>query len=331
MTDTLLRQWAMLRHIPRHPHKIDTVKLQNKLAHQGHDITLRTIQRDLIKLSVVLPLLSDNAKPQGWSWRADAQTLDLPALDPQAALTFKLVESYMGQLLPASTLDYLQPWFRTANGVLDQHGNGLAHWPDKIRVLAQGLPKKTPGIKPEVAEAVYQAVLQERQLLITYPGKNEDVKAASRIIHPLALVVRDHVVYLICIFDGYTDPRQLAMQRILSAEVLNDAALRPQGFAIDAYIADGEFGIPLNSHPIVLEAEFMRHVAIHLRESPIAEDQVIEDVDEDNVLLRAKVPDTLELRLWLKSFGDEVVVIKPDELRQEFREIAENLGSYYDE
>lgn len=331
MTDTLLRQWAMLRHIPRHPHKIDTVKLQNKLAHQGHDITLRTIQRDLIKLSVVLPLLADNAKPQGWSWRADAQTLDLPALGPQAALTFKLVESYMGQLLPASTLDYLQPWFRTANGVLDKHGNGLAHWPDKIRVLPQGLPKKTPNIKPEVSEAVYQAVLQERQLLITYPGKNEDVEATNRIIHPLALVVRDHVVYLICIFDGYSDPRQLAMQRILSAEVLNDPALRPQGFSIDAYIADGQFGIPLNSHPIVLEAEFMRHVAIHLREAPIAEDQVIEDVDEDTVLLRATVPDTLELRLWLKSFGDEVVVVKPDALRQEFREIAENLGGCYND
>ena len=43
MTDTLLRQWAMLRHIPRHPYKIDTVTLQNKLANQGHDITLRTI------------------------------------------------------------------------------------------------------------------------------------------------------------------------------------------------------------------------------------------------------------------------------------------------
>lgn len=330
MTDTLLRQWAMLRHIPRHPHKIDTVKLQNKLAHQGHDITLRTIQRDLIKLSVVLPLLADNAKPQGWSWRADAQTLDLPALDPQAALTFKLVESYMRQLLPASTIDYLQPWFRTANGVLDQHGNGLAQWPDKIRVLPQGLPKKTPDINPEVAEAVYQAVLQERQLLITYPGKNENVEAASRIIHPLALVVRDHVVYLICIFEGYSDPRQLAMHRILLAEVLDDVALRPKDFSIDAYIADGEFGIPLNTHHIVLEAEFMRHVAIHLQESPIAEDQVIEDVDEDNVLLRATVPDTLELRLWLKSFGDEVAVVKPDFLQKEFREMAKNLRGYYE-
>lgn len=329
MTDTLLRQWAMLRHIPRYPRKVDTVSLQNTLAKQGHDITLRTIQRDLIKLSVVLPLLADNAKPQGWSWRADAQTLDLPALDPQAALTFKLVESYMGQLLPTSTIDYLQPWFRTANGVLDQHGNGLAHWPDKIRVLPHGLPQKAPDIKPEVSETVYQAVLQERQLQITYLSKNGDAEAPSHTIHPLALVVRDRVVYLICIFDGYTEPRQLAMHRILSAKVLEESVLRPTEFSIDAYIALGEFGIPLNPRPIVLEAEFLRHVAIHLRESPIAEDLVIEDVDEDNVLLRATVPDTLELRLWLKSFGDEVMVVKPDFLQQEFREIAENLQSYY--
>lgn len=329
MTDTLLRQWAMLRHIPRHPRKVDTVTLQNTLAKQGHDITLRTIQRDLNKLSLALPLISDEAKPQGWSWEANAEVLDLPALDPQTALTFKLVESHMGQLLPASTLDYLQPWFRTAKGVLDQHGNGLAHWPDKIRVLPSGMVRKAPNIKPEVAEAVYQAVLQERQLQITYPSKNEDVEARSHTIHPLALVVRDRVVYLICVFDGYAEPRQLAMQRILSAKVLEESALRPTGFSIDAYIANGEFGMPLNPHPIVLEAEFLRHVAIHLRESPIAEDQVIEDVDEDNVLLRATVPDTLELRLWLKSFGDEVMVVKPDFLQQEFREIAENLQSYY--
>ena len=85
----------------------------------------------------------------------------------------------------------------------------------------------------------------------------------------------------------------------------------------------------LNPQPIKLEAEFFRHVAIHLRESPISDDQVIEDVDEDNVLLRATVPDTLELRLWLKSFGDEVAVLEPAALRQEFREMAENLTTYY--
>jgi predicted DNA-binding transcriptional regulator YafY len=329
MSDTLLRQWAMLRFIPRLPRKVDTAKLQYELAKAGHDINLRTIQRDLNKLSEVLPLVADNAKPQGWSWAADAKVIDLPALDPQAALTFKLVESHMQQLLPASTLNYLQPWFHAANGVLDQHGNGLAHWPDKVRVLPRGLPQKAPDTAPEIAEAIYQAVLLERQLQITYPGKTEQTEARSHTVHPLALVVRDRVVYLICVFDGYADPRQLAMHRILLAEMLNETVQRPEGFSIDAYIAQGEFGVVLNPQPIVLEAEFFRYVAIHLLESPIADDQVIEDVDEDNVLLRATVPDTLELRLWLRSFGDEIAVIGPNYLREEFREMAVNLKDYY--
>jgi predicted DNA-binding transcriptional regulator YafY len=329
MTKTLLRLLAMLQFVPRLPRKVDTARLQYDLAQAGHNINLRTIQRDLNKLSEVLPLVGDDAKPQGWSWMADAKVMDLPALDPQAALVFKLVESHMQQLLPATTLNYLQPWFHTANGVLDQHGNGLAHWPEKIRVLPRGLPQKAPDIALEVAEAIYQAVLLERQLQITYPGKNAEAEVRTHTIHPLALVVRDRVIYLICVFDGYADTRQLALHRILSAEMLNETAQRPKEFSIDTYIAEGEFGMVLNPHPIVLEAEFCRHIAIHLRECPIAEDQIIEDVDEDNVLLRATVPDTLELRLWLKSFGDEVAVLEPISLRQEFREMAENLTAYY--
>lgn len=66
-----------------------------------------------------------------------------------------------------------------------------------------------------------------------------------------------------------------------------------------------------------------------MRESPIADDQVIEDVDADNVLFRATVPDTLELRLWLRSFGDEVAVLEPSALRKEFQEMSENLTTYY--
>lgn len=328
MSDTLLRQWAMLRFIPRYPRKVDTVTLQSNLARSGYDINLRSIQRDLNKLSSVLPLIGDSAKPQGWSWSADMEVLDMPALDPQAALTFKLVQSYMQPLLPATTLDYLRPWFETARKVLDLHGNGLAHWPEKIRVLPRGLPQKTPEIVPAVAETVYQALLLEHQLQMTYQRGEAD-EPRSHLIHPLALVVRDRVIYLVCLFDGFSDPRQLAMHRILTAEMQEAAALRPEGFNLDAYIAEGEFGIPLNPAPIALEAEFMRHLAIHLRESPIAEDQVIEEVDEDNVLLRATVPDTLELRLWLRSFGDEVAVAGPDSLREEFREIAGNLKDYY--
>lgn len=329
MSDTSLRYLAMLEMIPRAPRKEDAKTLQQKLQNKGYEIDIRSIQRDLVALSRIYPIRSDGAKPQGWCWMANAAPIELPALDPHAALMFKLVESHIRQLLPASTLEYLQPWFQSANGVLEQNGNGLAHWPEKIRVLPRGIPQQSPHIPPEVSTAVYQALLQDKQLEILYARNNGQPEPQSHTLHPLALVVRDRVIYLIGAYEGNSAIYQFALHRMVSAQVSEALARRPADFSLDAYIAQGGFGIPYTQQPIQLEAEFLRHVAIHLRESPIADDQVIEDVDEDNVLLHATVADTLELRIWLRSFGDEVEVLKPESLRHEFCALAGNLYGYY--
>lgn len=329
MSDTNLRYLTMLEMIPRAPRKTDAKTLQQKLQNKGYEIDIRSIQRDLIALSRIYPIQSDGTKPQGWCWMANAAPIELPALDPHAALTFKLVESHIRQLLPASTLEYLQPWFQSANGVLEQNGNGLAHWPEKIRVLPRGIPQQSPHIPPEVSTAVYQALLQDKQLEILYVRNSGQPEPQPHILHPLALVVRDKVVYLIGTYGGNSTIYQFAMHRMVSAQVLETLAQRPADFSLDTYIAQGGFGIPYTQQHIQLEAEFLRHVAIHLRESPIADDQVIEDVDEDNVLLHATVADTLELRIWLRSFGDEVAILSPASLREEFAEMAENLRHYY--
>ncbi|MEW5824049.1 MAG: hypothetical protein AB1766_06835 [Pseudomonadota bacterium] len=150
MSETLLRQWAMLRFIPRAPRRIDTKTLQDKLSAAGYDINLRSIQRDLNKLSQVLPLVGDEHKPQGWSWQADAAVFDVPGLDPQTALAFTLVEGYLTPLLPKSSLQYLKPYFHASHGVLDAQGNGLSRWADKVRVLPKGQPLLPPKIDPDV-------------------------------------------------------------------------------------------------------------------------------------------------------------------------------------
>jgi len=331
-SSTLQRQWTMLRAIPRLPRVIGTSELIARLTNAGFEIDLRTVQRDLNNLSEVMPLASDQHKPQGWGWLPNAGQFDIPGLEPQAALAFLMAEAHLHSVLPTSTLESLRPWFNTARAVLNEYGNGLAKWPTKVRVLPRGLPQKIPVIRPEIQAAVYQAVLQDSKLSIIY-NRNSDKanidKQSRSIISPLALVVRDGVVYLVCVYDGFSDPRQLALHRMREAELLNDPAQRPKGFSIDSYIAEGEFGIPLNPRPIKLEAEFCRNVAIHLHESPISEDQTIRDVDENSVLLRATVPDTLELRLWLKTFGDDVAILKPVALRREFREMADKLKEYY--
>ena len=159
---TLLRQWKMLRHIPRLPRKISTAALMEKLRAADFEVDLRTIQRDLNKLSEVLPLTSDQAKPQGWSWKENADQFDIPGMEPQVALAFQMAEGHLQNVLPKSTLDFLQPWFSTGKNVLDEHGNGLSKWHDKVRVLPRGIPQRAPEICGEVAAAVYQAVLARK-------------------------------------------------------------------------------------------------------------------------------------------------------------------------
>lgn len=327
MKSTLLRQWKMLRMIPRLPRKIGTADLMQRLEEADFTIDLRTIQRDLNQLSEVLPLTSDQAKPQGWAWKEAAEQFDIPGMEPQVALAFHMAEVHLRSLLPASTVDTLKPWFSAANRVLDEHGNGISHWPEKIRVLPRGLPQKAPGVDADVQAKVYQAVLQERQLQISYGREPNDWR--DYLIHPIALVVRNQVIYLVCVFDGFDDIRQLAMQRIRFADVLGLPAVKPADFVLDDYIAQGAFGLVFRDEPLSLEARFMGHLAIHLRETPIAEDQVIEEIDQNFFRLTASVPDTLELRLWLKSFGDEVEVLGPPALREEFTGQAKRMAKLY--
>ena len=85
MSDTLLRQWAMLRHIPRAPHKTDTTTLRMRLMAEGFQVEPRTIQRDLNKLSLQFALVCDESTlPHGWSWMADNQGAISPlSIHPQ--------------------------------------------------------------------------------------------------------------------------------------------------------------------------------------------------------------------------------------------------------
>lgn len=328
MNDTLLRHWAMLRLIPRYPGKIATAEIKSKLSTAGHDITLRSIQRDLNNLSRVLPLVSDDGKPVGWSWRQDASQIDLPALGPQAALTFKLVEAYLQSLLPRTTLDFLAPWFHTAAAVLDGQGNGLAAWPGKIRVLARGLPQRPPAIDPLVQSAIYQGLLLERQVAVRYqPPWSEEEK--DYVVNPLALVVRDGQVYLVCTMWNYGDVRHLLLHRMISASVTDEAAPRLDGFDLDVHISKGEFSYPVEPGTLQLEAEFTGYAGTSVSERPLSADQSITKLENGGLLVRATVPDTRDLQSWLLSFGDQVTVLAPQNLREELAEVAGNLAARY--
>ena len=327
---TLLRQWTMLRFVPRAPAKIAVKELQERLRDADFQVTTRTVQRDLVDLSSVFPLISDERdKPYGWSWQREASSFDLPGLSIPDALTLTLVEQHLRNQLPPTALDALQPQFRSAARVLAAMDPSVTSkaWLTKIRTIAPLQPLQAPSLDEDCQRTVYLALMKDFQLKLLYKKREAAEVIVYEVVHPLAVVQRGGIVYLVCTFADYDDVRQLALHRVQEASLIYEASRRSPDFDVDAYIASGAFGYRTGG-PIVLRATFKGRVGDHLYETPLAPDQVLE-VREDGVHLTATVAATRTLVFWLTGFGAQVEVHGPAKLRAEMRDIAIKMAATY--
>ena len=328
--DTQLRQWAMLKRIPQHPRQITARELTENLESEGFEVSKRTIERDLLSLSEIFPLLSnEKSRPYGWSWNKDAESFSLPSMSPVQALTLELAHDHLATLLPASLLATLAPYFKCAEGVLSS-GDGvlkMASWRKKVAIVPPNQPLLPPDYPAEIIEAVHSALLTDQQLEISYTSRDQG-ETKTYPAHPLGLVQRGSVTYMVATLYDYTDVRMFALHRIKSAQVLELPSKKPENFELAEYIRQGAFGFEENGE-IKLVLRFTAAAAEHLGETPLSLDQQITADIPGWMLLQATVTDTAQLRWWLMAFGDQVEVLEPVDLREDFVDVSLSLQRIY--
>jgi predicted DNA-binding transcriptional regulator YafY len=321
----------MLRMVPRAPAKVSAKELCERLCAADFLVDKRTVQRDLNELSTVFPLVVDRRdKPFGWSWLRDASSFDLPGLTVPEALTLALVEQHLRHHLPPITVDALRPHFRSAAHTLsavDESAPSRA-WLDKVRSVLPQQPLLPPRMNEECQRIIYLALMQDRQLKLHYRKRDAETPTVYPSVHPLAVVQRGGLVYLVCMFDRYDDVRTIALHRVQQAEALYEPARKKPGFDIDCYIDSGQFGV-IAGDPVNLRAVFTRAAGEHLFETPLSADQVLSADADGHLHLCATVPNTRALVWWLLGFGDGVVIQEPASLREELASIAQRMAAAY--
>lgn len=326
---TLLRQWTMLRTIPRYPSKITASELTGKLIDEQLSVTKRTVERDLNDLSRSFPLaLDDRSKPYGWSWLREAPSFDLPGLSSHEALMLAMAEDYLKELLPSITNEVLGPHFIAAKRALKEQYNSknISNWHSKIRSISANQPLINPQISSEIQKVVSEGLLTEKQLDITYQKLGvEDIQKHR--IHLLAMVNRGNLSYLMVTFYDYQDIRLLAMHRIKSAELLIDSAIIPADFDLDMEIAKGRLSFG-DGEMIELIIELNHEVGEYFLETPISENQTYTESNK-LITITATVADTPQLLWWILSLGDGVKVVEPFKLKNKLiREINRMFSKY---
>ena len=323
MSNTAVRYLTMLRMVPRYPRSITTTELAERLEGQGFSVTMRSIQRDLEKLSVDFPLLVDeNFRPFQWSFDRNATMDIIPALDLPAALTFELARAYLSPVLPSRALSHLKPHFDEAHRTLLREKNPLGEWPNRVRVINRGLGGIRPKIDADVLETVTESLLSEVCCQLTYQARSWP-RPEQVIVHPLGLIFRDPNVYLIGTIEGREGIRQLVLHRATTGELVEKPVERQENFDLDLYIHSGAMGILHSTRPIYLKLRCDRPALNHLVEAPLGFDQTTTDIDDNTFEIAVTVGDTQDLRWWLTAQAVHCDILAPEWLREDIASTLE--------
>jgi len=306
--ETVLLAVELLRRIPR-GRKVTASELHRQLKDAGIDRDLRTIQRQLEMLSEHFEIeRDDRSKPYGYRWLEQAKGLAVPNLTPQESLLLQLAEEHLKNLLPARLMKSMEGFFSQARRNLgpDSRARLEREWPGKVRVVATSQPLLPPKIVPGVFEVVSEALYGNFWLQLDY--RNSTGWRSKVEVMPLGLVQQGPRLYLVCRYRGYDNERNLALHRILSAEMSTLTFDRPREFDLRKYDDDGRFGFG-EGEKIRLTFRIEPSAGLHLLESPLSNDQQVVELDDGQLEITATVIDSAMLEWWLRGFGDAVQVI----------------------
>lgn len=310
------------------------------LRQQGYAVEIHSIRRDMKSLLVTYQQLecNDNSNGEGeaknglaygYRWVGRDQQMGGGITLPEA-LSLVMVERYLSQSLPVLLNRPLQDIFTKAHQTLELHKKSqITQWPEKICVIQPAQPLIPPDVRGEILEAVHDALLNEKQLRLSYRATQKvDAEPKAYRLHPLGLIQRGPITYLVAMANEYEDVYLYALHRMLAVEVLTEDCRGKNGFDLHQFAqSQGHFG---TASPIHLEAKICDHLALILQESPLSENQVVSEADSLGFkLLTADVLDTWQLRWWIMGEGDRIEIISPSELRQDIQSMLTKAYQQY--
>ena len=295
------------------------------------EVTQKTIQRDItfMQRNLGLPLEYDGAK-HGYFYGQPVHEFPMMHYNVEDVVALFLARKAIESLQGSPLESVLRESFKRLSGALQ--GEVSFRWSDLDEVFST----RDTGIVPadvRLFEKVARAVLECQELRFEYRKIDGDVWEA-RSLRPFHLADVDGGWYLI----GY-DPerkarRTFALQRMRAVKVLKRTFARPTDFSLQDHLG-GSFGVWHSP-----EGNGKRH-RVHLRFTGWAARMVSErrwhpsqqtsweTASEESLDMVLDLSGFEEIRRWILSWGPQVEVIAPKELRSAVRDSLKNSLKQY--
>ena len=328
-TEAIRRGFSILGSVSRSP--MSSRDIFRRLYDDGFNVSIRTIERDLSRLPDIFPSLievDDRSKP--FTYRQPVNARKYSAMNPTEAICLELAFSFLNPILPKKTLDPINPYLKEADAVLNEsHAKKYKNWKDKVLTINEGLQLQSANVTQKVINNIHEALWDEKVVIAKYQSRTKKY-ADNYKIHPAGLDYRGRIIYLICSFDD--NPNKivyLPLQRFKSIEILPEEKSFHHGKKVANLVKD-LLGFKLNNKKLKVKLKFSKMAGAHLFETPLSKKQTIKETRDGYFMVEDEVIDNMELRYWIRAFGDEVEVVQPKILRDEFTKLSKRLRKKYE-
>ena len=176
---------------------------------------------------------------------------------------------------------------------------------------------------------IIQAIRDNKKLEICYKSFRQ-VETVSMIVEPYFLKEFKRRWYLYACKNGDEVPHMFALDRIVNVEVLTDTFAVPKELDADDYFG-GIYGVRvypnMKKERVILKVSSLQ--SQYFRTLPLHKSQKEVETQDDHSIFSYYVTPDYDLRQDILSFGTEVEVLEPKNLRKGMREMIKNLNEKY--
>jgi predicted DNA-binding transcriptional regulator YafY len=284
------------------------------------EVSVATARRDLEALSAAgVPVYPQPGRGGGWSLVGGART-DLTGLTVDEARALFALAGPAAATVPAAR-SALRKLAGALPGPFRDEAEAAA---GAVVVDAAGWGDRDRG-RPPVVDTLHDAVVRRRRVRLAYAGRGRE--PTRRLVDPWGLVDKDDVWYLVA--GTERGQRTFRCDRVVAAEVTDEPAARPAGFALaDAWeqVVDG-----IEQRRSQVEAT----VLVPAWLVPVVRDRFGRhchgegDAADGRVRVRVAAHTPTGLAEQLAGFGATIEVEGPAAVRAELGRIGAELAARY--
>jgi predicted DNA-binding transcriptional regulator YafY len=284
------------------------------------EVSVRTARRDLEALSMAgIPVYSQAGRGGGWSLVGGART-DLSGLTATEARALFLLAGPSSSVTPDA-----KTALRKLVQALPETFRAEAEAAAAAIVLDPASWGREPPKPPRHLDVLQQAVVDGVQVRLGYADRERT--ETERTVHPLGLVAKDSVWYLVA--DTAAGLRTFRVGRVRSVVVTDDPVVRPDGFDLGEHWRQVVATMDERRATFRVRVSVERRAVGWLRGQFGTQLTVGDDTAGRRVEAEIRAHSAESAARELAGFGDYVQVLSPTEVRTHIAQLGAELVALY--